>query len=116
MCDRYYARERVCVADYLGALLAVRVEYDQPSGIAAEVARDGRAAVLARMRPEWERDTTLANTTRVCRAVETETPPDRIDGLLADGARCDAAPDCAGFTACTVEGQRAYIKSGAAPH
>lgn len=116
MCDRYYARERVCVDDYLSALLDVRVEYDMPPGIAAEVARDGRDVVLAHMRSEWERDTTLENTNRICRDVEKKTPPDRIDGMLADGDRCYAKPDCAGFVACTVEGQRNYIKRGAPSH
>jgi hypothetical protein len=116
MCDRYYVRERLCVDEYLAALLTVRVEYDMPPGIAAEVARDGRDVVLTRMRPEWERDTTLENTNRICRVVETKTPPDRIEGLLADGDRCYAKSDCAGFVACTVEGQRNYIKSGAPSH
>lgn len=116
MCDRYYVRERACVDEYLAALLEVRVEYDMPAGTAAEVKRDGKDVVLTRMRPEWERDTTLENTNRMCRAAEAKTPPDRIDGLLADGDRCYAKPDCAGFVACTLEGQRDYIKSGAAPH
>ena len=56
------------------------------------------------------------NTARICHAMQTRTPPDRIDGLLADGDRCYAEPDCAGFARCTVEGQRSYIESGAAQH
>jgi hypothetical protein len=116
MCARYYARERVCVDEYLAALLDVRVEYNMPPGIAAEVERDGRDATLARMRPDWERDTTLENTARICRDIETKTPPEHIDRLLAAGDRCHAEPDCAGFARCTVEDQRSYIKSGAPPH
>lgn len=116
MCDRYYARERVCVNEYLSALLAVRVELDMPPGIAAEFQAEGRDAVLAKMRPEWERDTTLENTNRMCRDAERKTPAERLDGLMADGDRCYAMADCAGFTACTVETQRDWIKSGAPMH
>jgi len=116
MCDRYYERERACVDEYLAALLDVRVEYDMPAGIAAEVERDGRDAVLARMRPEWERDTTPENTDRICRAMETQIPADQVERLLAQSKKCDAEADCAGFAACTVGTQRSYIQSGAPPH
>jgi hypothetical protein len=116
LCVRYYERERACVDEYLPALLDVRVEYDMPPGIKGEVERDGRDAALARMRSEWERDTTIENTDRICRAMETQVPPDQVERLLAENARCDAKPDCEGFVACTVEGQREYVRSGAAPH
>ena len=98
------------------ALLEVRVEYDMPPGIAAEVERDGREAVRARMRPDWERDTTLENTDRMCRDMETKVPAEHMDRLIAEGERCAAERDCVGFTKCTVETQRSYIKSGAGPH
>ena len=87
-----------------------------PPGVAAEVERNGREAIRAQMRPEWERDTTLENTNRMCRDVETKVPPEHMDRLIAEGERCYAEADCVGFATCTVDTQRAFIKSGAAPH
>ncbi len=115
LCQRFYDRERACVDDYLDRLLDVRVEYDMPPGIGADLERDGREAMIAGMRADWERDMAPDNTDRLCRAV-VEVPAERVESLLAEGEHCMAQPDCATFAHCAVETERTYIQSGAPPH
>lgn len=116
LCERHYQRERECSSEYLAAVVALRVELDMPPGIAAEDARDGRDTVIARARVEWERDSQPAERTRICSALDAQVPAERVDSLIAEGEACQAQADCAGFAACAVAGERAFIESGAPPH
>jgi len=116
MCERHYQRERDCSDEYLAALVALRVEVDTPPGIAAEDARDGRDALIAKARVEWEHDSQPAERTRICAPLDAQVPADRVESLTAAGEECLAKTDCAGFAACAVEDERSFILSGAPPH
>jgi hypothetical protein len=74
MCERHYQRERDCSDEYLAALVALRVEVDTPPGIAAEDARDGRDALIAKARVEWEHDSQPAERTRICAPLDAQVP------------------------------------------
>lgn len=111
-CERHYARERACADDYLAELVRTRVELDMPRGIAAEDARAGRAALIARARAEWEVDAQPAARTAICDALDAQVPAPRVDALLAQGERCLALASCAEFAACAVNDERSYIESG----
>lgn len=112
-CERHYARERACVDPYLAELVRTRVELDMPRGIAAEDARDGRDALIARARAEWEVDAQPAARSAICDALDAQVPASRVDALLAQGERCLALASCDEFAACAVNDERSYIESGA---
>lgn len=111
-CEQHYARERTCADAYLAELVRVRVEVDMPPGIAAEDARDGRDATIARARTDWEVDSRPAARTAICDALDAQVPAARVDALLAQGARCLAMATCEEFAACAVADERSYIVSG----
>lgn len=112
MCDRYYVHQRSCVNEYLRELVSVRAEYDMPKGMAADVKERGLEAVVAEAKLEWERDTSLAKTAAICKAMAERTPPEHVGRLLADGDRCEAITECAAFAKCAVDTERPYIQSG----
>ena len=112
LCEEHYARERTCSSEYLAALVALRVEVDMPPGIAAEDARDGREATIAAAWVDWTRDSQPAERSKICRALDAQVPPERVDALKADAAACLSAADCTAFAACAVEHERSYIVSG----
>jgi O-methyltransferase involved in polyketide biosynthesis len=111
-CERHYARERVCADDYLAELVRTRVELDMPRGLAADDARDGRDALIARARAEWEVEAQPAARTAICDALDDQVPAARVDALLAQGERCLALASCAEFAVCAVNDERSYIESG----
>jgi hypothetical protein len=113
MCERYYVKQRSCASEYLSALLDVRIEYDMPSGIAARAKTDGRDAVLAEARVEWERDSAPAAVTAICQQMVDKTPPQHVERLLQQGEACEAVTECVAFAKCAVDTERVYIKSGA---
>lgn len=112
LCVRHHARERECVSEYLDALVALRVEVDMPKGIAAEAAKEGLPALVARARQEWERDTAPEKLDAMCGALDAQVPKERVSALLAQGERCLAMSDCRAFAACEVADQRSYVESG----
>jgi hypothetical protein len=113
MCERFYVHQRRCVTEYLGALVDVRAEYDQPPGIAAHVKEAGRDAVIAEARVEWDRDTTPERTAMICQAMVEKTPPEHVERLLKDGETCEAITECGAFAKCAVDTERSYIQSRA---
>jgi len=112
LCDRYYVHQRSCVNEYLRELVQVRAEYDMPKGMTADVKDRGLDAVVADAKSEWERDTSLAKTAAICKAMAERTPPQHVERLLADGDRCEAITECAAFAKCAVDTERPYIQSG----
>lgn len=113
LCERHAARERACVNEYLDALVGLRIELDQPKGIAAEAAKDGRTALVTRARAEWEVDASAEAVARMCGALDAQVPKERVPSLVAQGERCLAMADCKAFAECAVADQRSFIESGA---
>lgn len=117
MCKRIFARKSTCADDYLPVLLDLRVELNLPPGIGDEVKSQGRDAVLAIAHTELARDTEPAKVDALCETAATnakQAPPERVDGLLDQGARCEATTDCKAFAGCVVEIDRGFIAAGAA--
>jgi hypothetical protein len=119
MCKRIFARKATCADDYLPVLLDLRVELNMPPGIGDEVMSQGRDAVLATAHTELTRDTEPAKVDALCESAATnatKAPPERVDQLLEQGGRCEAAGDCKAFASCVVEIDRGVMAAGARPH
>lgn len=118
MCKRIFARKATCADDYLPVLLDLRVELNMPPGIGDEVKSQGRDAVLAIAHTELARDTEPAKVDALCQSAATnakKAPPERVDQLLAQADRCEAATDCKAFAGCVVEIDRGFMAAGARP-
>ena len=116
MCKRIFARKATCADDYLPALLEVRVELDMPPGIGDKVKTEGRDAVLATAHTELTRDTQPEKVAAVCEegaARAANAPRERVDQLLDQGTRCEAAADCKAFAVCAAAIDRGFIAAGA---
>jgi hypothetical protein len=116
MCKRIFARKATCADDYLPVLLDLRIELDMPPGIGDEVKSQGRDAVLAVAHTELARDTEPAKVDALCESAATnatKAPPERVDQLLDQGGRCEAAADCKAFASCVVEIDRGFMAAGA---
>ncbi len=116
MCKRIFARKAACADDYLPVLLDLRVELNLPPGIGDEVKAQGRDAVLAVAHTELARDTEPAKVEALCETAATnakDAPPERVEGLLAQGDRCEAAADCKAFSVCVVAIDRGFMTASA---
>jgi hypothetical protein len=113
MCKRIFARKETCADDYLPALLDVRVELNMPPGIGDKVKTDGRDAVLEQAHVELARDTEPSKVAELCETTLARMPPERVDQVVEQGARCEAAADCKAFSSCVVEIDRGFIMAGA---
>lgn len=100
VCVEVFTRNRTCTAQYIPALVDLRAKYDQPPGIAAEVAAN-RAAVIAEANEEWAVDSTSEAIDATCTKITANlTPGDQADfGGVGD---CLAMADCAAYTACVM--------------
>lgn len=112
MCERHFARKATCADDYLPALLDLRVELNVPPGIGDEVKTQGRDAVLAIAHTELARDTEPAKVAALCEGMAAKLPPDRVEQLVDQGAKCEAAADCKAFAACAVVLDRGFLTHG----
>jgi hypothetical protein len=99
MCASFFQRERECTAQFIPTLVAARVAADKPAGIAAEDAKNGRDALIAKANEEWATDSTDAAIDAMCTKI-LEVPPsqDEID----QGTSCMASSDCQAFSDCAV--------------
>jgi hypothetical protein len=113
MCKRIFARKATCADDYLPVLLDLRVELNLPPGIGDQVKSQGRDAVLAIAHTELARDTEPAKVAALCETTATKMPPERVDQLVEQGAKCEATTDCKAFAVCVVAIDRGFIASGA---
>jgi hypothetical protein len=113
MCQRIFARKETCADDYLPVLLDLRVELNSPPGIGDRVKSEGRDAILAIAHTELARDTEPAKVNALCETTAKQMPPERIDQLLEQGDRCEAATDCKAFATCVVAIDRGFIAAGA---
>ncbi|HSK00612.1 MAG TPA: hypothetical protein VK932_05200 [Kofleriaceae bacterium] len=99
-CVDVFTRNRTCTAQYIPALVDLRAKYDQPPGIAAEVAAD-RANVIAQANEEWAVDSTPEAIDATCTKIAASlSPGDQAD--LGGVQACLAIGDCAAYTACVM--------------
>jgi hypothetical protein len=115
MCKRHWAHKVTCTDDYLPALLDLRVELNKPAGIGDEVKTQGRDAMLATARTEFARDSEPAKVEELCGMMATKMPPERVDQVLDQADKCEAAADCKAFATCAVAIDRGFIAGGPPP-
>jgi hypothetical protein len=113
MCKRIFARKATCADDYLPALLDVRIELNMPPGIGDQVKSQGRDAILAIAHTELAHDTQPEQVDPLCEKAATDAPPERVNQLLDQGGKCEAAADCKAFSACVVVIDRGFIAARA---
>lgn len=97
-CVEIFTRNRTCTDQYIPALVDLRAKYDQPAGIAADVAAN-RDEVIAHAKTEWATDSLPqaidATCTQITANLSAFTQAD------ADAAQaCLAHTDCATYTTC----------------
>lgn len=100
ICVELFTRNRTCTDQYIPALVDLRAKYDQPPGIAAEVAAN-RADVIALAKTEWATDSTPEAIDATCTKITANlTPADEASfgGVQA----CLANQDCAAYTTCVM--------------
>lgn len=112
LCRAHYAHQQKCADDYLSALIDVRVELDQPPGIADEEKAKGKPAMIELARVEFQRDTAPDKVEQMCNAITEHVPADQVEKLYAEGTHCEAMTDCKQFASCAVAGERSYIAAG----
>lgn len=111
-CVDLFERQRTCSAEYIPALVDIRVRHDLPAGIAAADREGGRAALVAEAQAEWAADSTDDAIAATCRHIVDGTEPAALDRHRQQAATCLAASDCAGFVACIAPATEAWLTAG----
>ena len=97
-CTAMMTRARTCDG-YLPALVDMRIELDQPAGIAAQAAEaGGRDKLIAEAQTEWATDSTDENIGVAC----TQLAAGVDDAMVAEAERCNSLASCDEFVPCTV--------------
>lgn len=100
VCVDVFTRNRTCTAQYIPALVDLRAKYDQPPGIAAEVAAD-RAKVITQANEEWAVDSTPQAIDATCTKIAAGLAPgDQAD--FGGVQSCLAIADCTAYTTCVM--------------
>ncbi len=108
-CDRFFTRARECTGPYIDALVGLRIELDVPAGIAAHAASAGKPALVEIALTEWAEDSKPEAIVATCEQVVATIPPEQIGAMVAQAEQCLALTDCAAFSACAMELQRAQM-------
>jgi hypothetical protein len=108
-CVTLFERQRTCSAEYVPALVDIRVRHDLPAGIAAADREGGRAALVAEAQAEWAQDSTDEAIAATCRHIVDGTDPAALDRHREQARACLAASDCAGFVACIAPATEAWL-------
>jgi hypothetical protein len=112
-CVRVFTRQRDCTAEFIPALVSWRVELDNPAGIAARDAAEGRDALVAVALEEWAEDSTDEALAATCAEIVASIPPEQLTGMLATATGCLEHAECGAFVDCMAPLHRQQL---AAPH
>lgn len=110
-CLQLFQRQRECTDVFIPALVALRVELDVPTGVAAEDASAGRDALVAKAKEEWAAGNSDAQLAELCGKLVAGIPPEQLDGMMAQGKTCVAAETCEAFTTCVEPMQRERLQA-----
>ena len=94
-----FQRQRECTDEFIPALVALRVKHDLPAGIAAADARDGRPALVASARAEWQEDSKDPAIEETCSKL-VSSMPEQAGPMTDSSRRCLSQTTCAGFVEC----------------
>ena len=112
VCVTAFERQRTCADVFIPALVAARVEADNPPGIAADTHIAEVLEKLAKANEEWATDSTDAAIGQHCDGMVAKVPADQL-GALADAVDgCLTALDCEGFTSCMMPIMQAQWHQG----
>jgi hypothetical protein len=100
LCVSSRTHERTCQAQFLPALVALRVRLDIPAGIAARDASE-HDALLAEANTEFTTDSTDENIAAQCAHMRA-VPSDDVDQWRVLLDPCSSMTDCAAFTECII--------------
>jgi hypothetical protein len=102
LCRSLMQRQRACGNTFIPALVAARVENDNPAGIAARDRAVGRAALLEEAFSEWASDSLDPAIDLRCDQLAQAIAPSREPELRDLGGACLAISECDAFVACAV--------------
>lgn len=100
VCVEVFTRNRTCTDQYIPALVDLRARYDQPAGIAAEVAAH-RDDVIAQAKTEWATDSQPEAIDATCTQIAASLG-EADQASLAGAQACLASQDCGAYTTCIM--------------
>ena len=101
LCVQTFERQRACTDTFIPALVAARVEADQPAGIAAKDAEVGRDALVGMASEEWAQDSTDEAIAATCEKIAANVQPTEAE--IAKAQACLAEEACGPFVDCSIE-------------
>ena len=107
VCRRLFAREHECRAEFIPALVDLRLKLDLPAGIAARARSQGRAALIALARAEYAVDGVEPQRSETCKRVAPSVPA----AQLAAVRPCLQRPDCPAFVSCVMPMHEALFRA-----
>ncbi|MCA9674244.1 MAG: hypothetical protein H6708_02450 [Kofleriaceae bacterium] len=93
-------RMRDCSAQFIPALVDLRIQYDRPSGIAAAAEAHGRDALVAEAFEEWKVDAADDRLAALCAEESRQIPV--IQDLVDAGRGCLSEASCDDAVACVM--------------
>jgi hypothetical protein len=100
-CVAFFTRQRECRAEFVPALVDLRVRLDRPLGIAARVETEGRDAIVAEANTEYDGDSTDEAIAAQCQGIAAEAAAE-AESAQAGFATCVEQADCASFVPCDL--------------
>jgi hypothetical protein len=103
VCVTARTRERECAAEFVPALVDLRIRIDIPAGI-ARTGRNarGRTRLLATAQTEFQADSTDERIAASCQEMAASIPADQLGPMVTAQQQCIAAADCAAFVECQM--------------
>lgn len=101
-CRALMVRQRECSAVFIPALVAARVERDDPPGTAAHSRDVGREALVTEALDEWASDSRDEAIDVVCSEIARVVAPGRVQELESSVSGCLQQLGCDAFVACAV--------------
>lgn len=101
LCVSGFQRQRECTDQFIPALVARRVELDNPPGIAAKDHEVGRDALVAQALEEWKEDSKDENIGPHCDQILAAHAPDQA--TTDKFKSCMEMADCQAFSDCSLD-------------
>jgi hypothetical protein len=100
VCVEVFSKNRTCTDQFIPALVDLRAKYDQPAGIAAEVAAH-RDDVIAQAKTEWATDSQPAAIDATCTKIAGSSGPGD-QSQFAGVQACLEQQDCGAYVSCVM--------------
>jgi hypothetical protein len=100
-CEDVLRKMRTCSAEFIPALVDLRIQYDRPPGIKSLAEQNGRDALVEGARKEWETDSSDENIVKLCVKMKDESSPE-MQELVEAGKKCLEHQACDAAVACVI--------------